>query len=63
MGTNGKMTEICAAMGLINMNHLDEILVVNERSYTANKDGLAGVGGLRLLSLMIPKNVIVNMWL
>lgn len=43
------MTEICAAMGLINMNHLDEILVVNERSYAAYKDGLAGVEGLTLI--------------
>ena len=49
IGTNGKMNEISAAMGLTNLNALDEFLQVNKRNYQAYKDGIAGIEGLNLI--------------
>ena len=34
-GTNGKMTEICAAMGLVNLDNIDNIVAINKRNYDA----------------------------
>ncbi|MFA7402893.1 MAG: aminotransferase class I/II-fold pyridoxal phosphate-dependent enzyme [Pelobacteraceae bacterium] len=51
IGTNGKMTEICAAMGLTNMDSLDEFIDVNRRNYLAYKQHLAPVRGLKLVEL------------
>jgi len=48
IGTNGKMTEVCAAMGLTNLESLDEFVAANRRNYEAYRDGLAGIGGLTL---------------
>ena len=48
-GTNGKMTEVCAAMGLVNLDHLDDVVAVNRRNHAAYAEGLAGVPGARLL--------------
>jgi len=48
-GTNGKMTEVCAAMGLVNLDHLDDVVAVNRRNHAAYAEGLAGVPGVRLL--------------
>ena len=48
-GTNGKMTEICAAMGLVNLDALPEVLAVNKRNYHAYRDALADMPGLSLL--------------
>jgi len=47
-GTNGKMTEICAAMGLTSLEAMDEIVRVNRRNYEAYRDGLKEVHGLSL---------------
>jgi dTDP-4-amino-4,6-dideoxygalactose transaminase len=49
IGTNGKMTEICAAMGLTGFESLDEFIGVNRENYSAYKAGLAGMPGIRLL--------------
>jgi dTDP-4-amino-4,6-dideoxygalactose transaminase len=49
VGTNGKMTEACAAMGLTNLESLDEIVATNRRHYLAYHEGLAGVPGLSLI--------------
>lgn len=49
VGTNGKMTEVCAAMGLTNLESLDEFVAVNRRNYEAYRDGLAGIDGLKLV--------------
>lgn len=49
-GTNGKMTEVAAAMGLVNLRHLDEFVEVNRRNYLAYRDGIQGLPGLSLLS-------------
>ena len=48
-GTNGKMVEVCVAMGLTNLQALDTLIEVNRRNYHAYRDSLAGLPGLRLL--------------
>ncbi|HET6433208.1 DegT/DnrJ/EryC1/StrS family aminotransferase [Dyella sp.] len=48
-GTNGKMVEICAAMGLTNLAHLAAVIDANRRNYRAYADVLAGLPGIRLL--------------
>jgi len=50
IGTNGKMSEVSAAMGLTGLESLDEFIAVNRRNYHAYRQGLAGVAGVRLLS-------------
>jgi len=48
-GINGKMTEICAAMGLTNLESFDDIVEANRRHYHEYRDALQGIAGLRLL--------------
>ena len=50
LGVNGKMTEVCAAMGLTSLEAVDEIIAVNLRNYEAYKSGLAKLPGISLLS-------------
>ena len=44
------MTEVCAAMGLVNLDSLDEFIEVNRTNYEAYASLLGGVSGIRLLS-------------
>jgi dTDP-4-amino-4,6-dideoxygalactose transaminase len=48
IGTNGKMTEVCAAMGLTSLESLDEIVAVNRRNYLAYQQVLAPFDGIQL---------------
>jgi len=48
-GTNGKMVEACAAMGIANLESIEAIVAANKRNYEAYADGLGGLPGLRLL--------------
>jgi len=48
VGTNGKMTEICAAMGLTSLESLDEFIAINYRNYKAYERELADIPGLKL---------------
>ncbi|WP_273150343.1 DegT/DnrJ/EryC1/StrS family aminotransferase [Methylophaga thiooxydans] len=48
-GTNGKMTEICAAMGLVNLASLDAVIEHNRLNYLAYQNGLAELSGVTLL--------------
>ena len=48
-GTNGKLTEICAAMGLINLKHFGEFVESNRQAYQRYSDSLGKVPGVRLL--------------
>lgn len=48
-GTNGKMIEVCAAMGLVNLDSLDDTIDVNRRNHKAYRAGLADVPGIRVL--------------
>jgi dTDP-4-amino-4,6-dideoxygalactose transaminase len=50
IGTNGKMTEVCAAMGLTSLESVDEFVATNRRNYQAYRRGLDGIPGLRLMS-------------
>lgn len=49
LGVNGKMTEVCAAMGLTGMESLPEFLDINRRNYEAYGQALAGIPGLQLI--------------
>jgi dTDP-4-amino-4,6-dideoxygalactose transaminase len=49
IGTNGKMTEICAAMGLVNLRSMEGFLETNLRNHDIYAQGLAGIPGLRMI--------------
>ncbi|MHB8520747.1 MAG: DegT/DnrJ/EryC1/StrS family aminotransferase [Limisphaerales bacterium] len=48
IGTNGKMTEVSAAMGLTNLESMDEFLTVNRRNYDAYRTGLSSLRGVSI---------------
>lgn len=50
-GTNGKMTEICAAMGLVNLDLVDTVIQANQTNYHAYCQALNPVPGLSILPL------------
>lgn len=49
LGTNAKMTEASAAMGLTNLESLPEFLETNRRNYLAYRQGIDGLSGIRML--------------
>jgi dTDP-4-amino-4,6-dideoxygalactose transaminase len=49
-GTNGKMTEICAAMGLTNLDSLEQVFDANHANYDRYLAALADCGGVQLLT-------------
>jgi dTDP-4-amino-4,6-dideoxygalactose transaminase len=49
VGTNGKMTEIAAAMGLTSLESLPQFVETNRRNHALYREGLAGLTGVRLL--------------
>lgn len=50
VGTNGKMTEACAAMGLTSLESFDDFVAVNRRNSDAYRAALHGIAGLRLIT-------------
>jgi dTDP-4-amino-4,6-dideoxygalactose transaminase len=48
-GTNGKMIEIAAAMGLVNLDSLDDVIAANRRNYMMYREALQGIPGVSLL--------------
>jgi dTDP-4-amino-4,6-dideoxygalactose transaminase len=50
LGTNGKLTEICAAMGLTSLESMDELIDINRRNYEGYRRELAMIPGLALIS-------------
>lgn len=50
IGTNGKMSEVSAAMGLTSLESLDEFIAVNRRNYELYRERLSGVPGISLIS-------------
>jgi dTDP-4-amino-4,6-dideoxygalactose transaminase len=48
IGTNGKMNEASAAMGLTNLESLDEFIVVNRRNYECYNSCLKDIPGIKL---------------
>jgi len=47
-GTNGKMTEISAAMGLTNLDAIDATIAANCRNYHVYRETIAAIPGLKL---------------
>lgn len=50
LGTNGKMSEISAAMGLTSLESLDEFVAVNRRHYQQYRTALRELPGVQLLA-------------
>ena len=50
IGTNGKMNEISAAMGLTSLESLDEFIEVNRRNYLGYRAELREIAGARVLA-------------
>lgn len=57
-GINGKMNEVSAAMGLLQLDHIDQALEVRARIYNRYADAFAGIPTLRLQN--IPENLEWN---
>jgi dTDP-4-amino-4,6-dideoxygalactose transaminase len=49
IGTNGKMPEISAAMGLTSLENMHEFISVNRRNYRQYQDQLREVSGLKVI--------------
>jgi dTDP-4-amino-4,6-dideoxygalactose transaminase len=49
LGINGKMNEISAAMGLTNLEAMEEIIAVNHRNYEAYREGLSSESGISVI--------------
>lgn len=47
-GTNGKMTEVSAAMGITSLESIDEFIAVNKRNYDQYAEEIASIDGLTL---------------
>ena len=47
-GTNAKLSEASAAMGLTSLEIMDDLMAVNRRNYELYQSGLAGMAGFRL---------------
>ncbi len=50
VGINGKMNEVSAAMGLTNLESLDEFMAINRQNYQLYQNYLAGVAGVSLIA-------------
>lgn len=50
LGTNGKMSEPAAAMGLTGLESLDRFIETNHANYRRYRQGLDGVPGVRMLA-------------
>lgn len=51
VGTNGKMSEVSAAMGLANFEGLGDLVAINRRNYDEYRAALADVHGVHVLSI------------
>ena len=49
-GTNGKMIEVAAAMGMVNLEAIDNVIEINQRNYEAYLDGLNDLFGINILA-------------
>lgn len=48
-GTNGKMIEVCAAMGLTNLDAFDDVIAINKRNHAEYVRVLSGIPGISIL--------------
>jgi len=51
LGINAKMTEICAAMGLVSLDGMEGFMRINRANHLAYQRGLAGIRGLSVHAL------------
>ena len=49
IGTNGKMTEVCAAMGITSLEDIDHLIATNRSNYLAYRKGLDELPGITLI--------------
>jgi dTDP-4-amino-4,6-dideoxygalactose transaminase len=49
IGTNGKMPEVSAAMGLTSLESMEEFIAINYRNYLGYRDGVREIPGISLL--------------
>jgi dTDP-4-amino-4,6-dideoxygalactose transaminase len=49
LGLNGKMTEVCAAMGITSIEAMPSIVALNRRNWEAYREGLTGLRGISIL--------------
>ena len=49
LGVNGKMTEVCAAMGLTSLEAVEDLISINRSNYEAYRTELNGLAGLSLI--------------
>ena len=49
LGTNGKMNEISAAMGLTGLEHLDQFIAVNRQNYSLYQQLLSSLPGVKMV--------------
>ncbi len=49
-GTNGKMIEVCAAMGLTNLDGHADVVTINMRNHLAYVTALSGIQGISVLA-------------
>jgi dTDP-4-amino-4,6-dideoxygalactose transaminase len=50
IGTNGKMTEVCAAMGLTSLESLETFIQTNRQNLERYRSGLANLPGVSLMA-------------
>ncbi|MDH7480532.1 MAG: aminotransferase class I/II-fold pyridoxal phosphate-dependent enzyme [Armatimonadota bacterium] len=50
IGTNGKMSEISAAMGLTSLESMEEVIAINKRNYLLYQRQLAGIPGVTMVT-------------
>jgi dTDP-4-amino-4,6-dideoxygalactose transaminase len=50
IGTNGKMTEVCAAMGLTSLESLEEFIDTNRRNYHSYRRQLGEIPGVSMMA-------------
>jgi dTDP-4-amino-4,6-dideoxygalactose transaminase len=50
IGTNGKMNEVSAAMGLTSLESMDEFVAINYRNYKQYQHNLNGIPGVRMVT-------------
>lgn len=49
-GTNGKMTEVCAAMGLTNLGNHDHVVEISRRNHAAYRASFKDIPGISVLA-------------
>jgi len=50
IGTNGKMNEVCAAMGLTSLESLEQFIAINRRNYDQYRQELSDIRGVKVIN-------------